>query len=90
MTKIDSFRTWGELITVTNKTVPVLTIQLYDDEWYCIEKGAGCSYVDMMDMYQHCKGVGSKIHYINTHLYFDRDTLFNIDLMFNNYDFIIK
>ena len=73
---------------MTNRAVGVKSIAHYDDIWYCIESGAGCSSVDMMDIFKHCKGIGDKIHYIDSNLYFDRDAFFNIDLMFTNYDFI--
>lgn len=88
MTKIDLFKTWGEQITVTNRTINVKTIAHYDELWYCIESGSGCYDDDMMDIYNHCKGVGDEIHFIDGHLYFNRDAFFNIDLMFIKYDFI--
>lgn len=88
MIKIDSFKIWGELTTVTNRTVNIKTIAYYDEEWYCMENGSGCTISDMKDIYQHCKGVGAQIHFIDNNLYFDRDAFFNIDLMFTNYDFI--
>lgn len=87
MIKIDSFKIWGELITVT-KIVSVLTLNYYDEKWLCIEAGAGCNSRDMEEIYQHCIGVGDKIYFINNNLYFDSTAFFNIDLMFNNYDFI--
>lgn len=73
---------------MTNRTVNIKTIAYFDELWYCIENGSGCVTQDMMDIYQHCKGVGDEIHYIDGHLYFNRDAFFNIDLMFTNYNFI--
>lgn len=73
---------------MTNRTVKVIQLYYYNEEWYCIETDAGCSIKDMSEIYEHCKGVGDKIHCINNVLYFDKNAFFNIDLMFNNYDFI--
>lgn len=88
MIKIDSFKIWGEPIIVTNRIVSVLTINHYDEKWLCIESGSGCTNKDMNDIYEHCIGVGARIFSIDDNLYFDSDAFFNIDLMFNTYDFI--
>lgn len=88
MIKIGSFRIWGEQITVTNRRVDVLTIMHYDEKWYCIDRNAGVTEKDREDIYNHCKGIGNQIYCIDSCLYFDSDAYFNIDLMFNNYDFI--
>ncbi len=88
MIKIDTFRIWGERIIVTNRRIDVLSIKYYDEIWYCIEAKSGISSSDIDDIFQHCQGIGNKIYKIDGSLYFDSESLFNIDLMFNKYDFI--
>ena len=73
---------------MTNRTVNIKTISYYDEKWFCIEHSSGITSNDMNDIYQHCKGVGDEIHYIDGNLYFNQNAFFNIDLMFSNYDFI--